>query len=104
MRRRKDFYKRRNFLHNNPLKRTVLLSLCLVMVFTLAMPNQVMALNLFGQKPQPSILDAQKVDTTSDQAVVDPDGNTDIEARKEDRTVVREDELETYGSLIDVCK
>lgn len=73
------------------LRRAVLVALCLVMVFTIAMPNHVMALNLFGQKPQPSLLQSQKVDTTKAQAVVDPAADTNI-IKKEDRTIVREDE------------
>ena len=72
-------------------RRASLAALCLVMVFTLAMPNQVMALNLFGQKPAPSILSAQKVDTVKAQAPVESAGNTEL-SKKEDRTIDREDE------------
>lgn len=77
-------------------RRASLVALCLVMVFTVAMPNQVMALSLFGQKPAPSILNAQKVDVAKAQAPVESSGNTEL-SKKEDRTIDREDESKRTG-------
>lgn len=83
---------------NNVTKKTrsvVLMALCLVLVFTIAMPNQAMALWLFDQKSKPkeqSALNTEKVDTAPVQKVADPvmgSGTTKLSDKK-DRTRVRE--------------
>lgn len=81
-----------NKLVSMSFRRASLVASCLVMVFTIAMPNQVMALNLFGQKPQPSILRSEKVEVANAQSASDRAFSTDMSPKKEDRTIEREDE------------
>jgi len=73
-------------------RRVTLVFLCLTLVFTLGMPNEVEAWSLFGDgKPKPSILPAEKVDITPGQAATEaPAGPLEVDRPKKDTTKVKE--------------
>ena len=61
------FSQKNGFLRRK-MKNITLYNLCTILLFTLVMPNQVIALSAANQKIQPSILKAEKVDTATSQA------------------------------------
>ena len=73
-------------------KQSILLSLCTVMLFTVAMPTQVMAFGPFDKPPQPSTLKSEQVDTVEAQSIVDSQTKVGSEPgkAKPDRTPLRE--------------
>lgn len=75
------------------LRRGILVFLCSIITFTVAMPGEVMAWNLFGDnRIPPSVLSAEKVDVTKAQVGHDPSVNPELTTKKEDKTIDREDE------------
>lgn len=86
-------HKSKKYVNKLLFRRAALLGLCLVMCLTTAMPGEVMAFGLFENRgpKQPSVLKAEKLDVTKQQAVYDAAPATAMDAKKEDRTIDHED-------------
>src|SRR5688572_9534 len=79
------------------IQRSILMAMCFVLVFTIAMPDRLAAQGIFDNKQskQPSVLKAPEVDVSQTQASSNFTGGAlDLKPKKRDHTIVSEIESE----------